>query len=407
MPGRGAGAGKLGWGLAAVGLLAGCAQVGPVLPPSAQLPRPVEDFRAVRRGPEVELLWTAPTRTSDGVALRGPVRYNLCVWPGSQAGVPAPAPPPATSQAVTPVLPQVPSPPPRPRGVAATPSGAVMPSCPRLLSLPDHSIRVAELGGGTLATLALYAVNASGAGAGWSNLARVPLTAVAPPPRLLTATPTAQGVELRWRPPEGGPANSVLLYRQSGTQPPDLLAELDPGASSYLDRSAAWGTPYSYWLRSAAGAGAATAESADSNQLQITPLDIFPPPVPQGLQAVADVSGVELSWQPVAAPGLAGYNLYRKDSFSATWIKRNTAVLATPVFHDPLPASAGTRFAVTAVGLNGRESAMSASAMAAGGGGGADLPAHRTQVSVRHLAVLLQFVVGDQNGNLAQRPLGF
>ena len=60
-------------------------------------------------------------------------------------------------------------------------------------------------------------------------------------------------------------------------------------------------------------------ESADSNLLQVTPKDIFPPAAPQGLQVMyvpADgetPAHIELSWSINGEPDLSGYNVYRGD----------------------------------------------------------------------------------------------
>jgi len=334
--------------------LVGCAQVGPLVPPSADLPRPPADFTALRQGSALELRWTPPAKTSDGANWPGPTSYHLCVWPGVQLGVPAP---PAPKPLPTP--PQIPSPPPPHAGADQTPSGLRLPTCPQWLVLdapPPLQLPVASLGLTTpFATLALYAVNRQGDGAGWSNPVTVPLTPVAPPPRLATATPTADGVALRWTPPQPPPA-AVKIYRNA-----TLVASVAGTATSYLDSTAAWDQPYQYFLRSAAGTGDAAVESQPSNVLQVTPVDVFAPPAPTGLEAVAAPGGdaVDLSWNEDAARDLAGYNLYRQIG-GGGWEKRNSAPLPTPVFHDSLPPGPGPlRYAVTALDRHGNESPRS------------------------------------------------
>src|SRR4051794_11002734 len=46
--------------------LVGCASPGAPQPPSLQLPRPVQDLAATRKGDNVLLTWTPPTQTTDG-----------------------------------------------------------------------------------------------------------------------------------------------------------------------------------------------------------------------------------------------------------------------------------------------------------------------------------------------------
>src|SRR5437868_7893426 len=57
-------------------LLSGCAQTGPPLPPSLELPKPPSDLHATRKGDKVTLTWTEPTRTTDRQSVRylGPTR---------------------------------------------------------------------------------------------------------------------------------------------------------------------------------------------------------------------------------------------------------------------------------------------------------------------------------------------
>lgn len=341
-----------------------CAQIGTVLPPSTHLPRPITDLQVQRDGPQVRLRWTAPAVSSDGVRWHGPIQYNLCAWPGLQAGSPAPArnsPQNAGPQIAEPpaVAPQVPSPARRDLAADQTPGGAIMPPCPRLLHLSGNTVPIAALGPDTMATLALYAVNADGRGAGWSNLAPVTLTPVAPPPTLLTATPTPDGIDLRWQLPRNATAfEAIDLYRQLDVEAPVRLATLPPTSVSFTDSTTAWNQHYRYWLRSAAGTGPTRVESLNSNSLEVTPADVFPPPVPTGLQVVAGVNGVDLSWNPVSARNLAGYNVYRRAA-GGLWQKRNVALLPTPVFHDPEPPAPGSEFAVTSVSDTGHESSHS------------------------------------------------
>ncbi|MGH9394023.1 MAG: hypothetical protein ACRD1E_07620, partial [Terriglobales bacterium] len=327
-------------------LWAGCAQLGPLTPPSAHLPRPPADFTAVRQGPQIELRWTPPSSSSDGVAWQGALSYRLCAWPGIERGSPAPPPP-----AALPTPPQIPSPPPKHAGAAETPAGISLPPCPHWIAVsagPPAALPLAELGAtDAFATLAIYALNAQGEGAGWSNQAVVALTPVLPAPHLDTATPTAEGVVLTWQ-PQLPAAGQVHLYRDGS-----LLASIAAKAGSYLDATAAWDQHYRYWLRSAAGGGSAAVESMDSNVLQVTPVDVFPPPAPTGLEAIAmpgATAAVELSWNAVTSPDRAGYNLYRQQG-DGPWQELNPAPLPTPVFHDQLTsgtAFAAVRYRVTA-----------------------------------------------------------
>jgi hypothetical protein len=56
--------------------LVGCGVPGVPEPPSLELPQPVTDLRAVRKGDSVYLVWTTPSETTDRLPVRhfGPTR---------------------------------------------------------------------------------------------------------------------------------------------------------------------------------------------------------------------------------------------------------------------------------------------------------------------------------------------
>src|SRR5271157_4259803 len=80
-------------------LLAGCAQNGPPLPPSLELPRPPSDLRASRKGNRVTLNWSEPTLTTDRQSVRyiGPtlvclsLEYEITECGSPAAMLPAPS----------------------------------------------------------------------------------------------------------------------------------------------------------------------------------------------------------------------------------------------------------------------------------------------------------------------------
>src|SRR6202022_1518234 len=63
-------------GLAITSILVGCGPPGIPLPPSLNLPTPVADLRAVRKGDKVYLAWTLPRETTDRTSIRhlGPTK---------------------------------------------------------------------------------------------------------------------------------------------------------------------------------------------------------------------------------------------------------------------------------------------------------------------------------------------
>ena len=58
--------------------LASCGMPGAPLPPSLNLPVPVNDLSAVRTGDQVALTWTMPAKTTDKVLLKGNITVRVC-----------------------------------------------------------------------------------------------------------------------------------------------------------------------------------------------------------------------------------------------------------------------------------------------------------------------------------------
>ncbi len=96
-------------------------------------------------------------------------------------------------------------------------------------------------------------------------------------------------------------------------------------------------------------------------------LDIFPPAIPTGLAAVATAgdagmeTSIDLSWQPVTDPDLAGYAVYRSESGGA-WRRISPAQpIVPPAYHDAQVQPGHTySYAVSAIDQGGHESARSA-----------------------------------------------
>ena len=57
---------------------AGCASPGQPRPPSLDLPETVQDLTAKRIGDEVQLHWTTPEKTTDRIAVKGPMTASIC-----------------------------------------------------------------------------------------------------------------------------------------------------------------------------------------------------------------------------------------------------------------------------------------------------------------------------------------
>jgi len=165
-------------------LLAGCAQMGPPLPPSLELPKPPTDLRASRKGNRVTLNWSEPTLTTDRQSVRyiGPTlvcrssESEITECGNPVATLPPPPAAPQKSVSACPAAQKSSSPRPAPQTYTDTLSSTMQQQDP-----------AAEV------TYAVEVLNRNARGAGLSNRVHVPAVLTLPPPsdkrRRITGSP--------------------------------------------------------------------------------------------------------------------------------------------------------------------------------------------------------------------------
>lgn len=339
--------------------LAGCGQPGAPLPPSLNLPRPVEDLTASRRGNKVELEWTMPRKNTD----RTNIKYNPTMYLCRHLGTALMA----KCDIVAEIAPPTPKPAVQQKGHGAPGDVHIhyADTLPVALTLEHPAGFV---------TYAIEAVNSLGRSAGLSNQVAVPLVPVIPAPDKLTAQISAEGVRISWsgpepaKPPTGVTYRYRIMRRPVGAPAYIVLDDLDPSApGSYLDKTFAWEQKYEYRITTVGEISEegriAAVEGEDSPPVEIFTRDIYPPAQPVGLQAVFSSVGqkpfIDLAWAPNLESDLAGYNVYR-------WLKSekpeklNPQLVLTPSYRDEKVEPGHTYFyAVSAVDLRGNESPLS------------------------------------------------
>jgi hypothetical protein len=337
--------------LAAV-LMTGCGSPGVPLPPSLELARPVSDLRAVRKGDQVTLTWTVPTRTTDGHNIRHLGATQIC-----------------------------------------RSTGSVLQTCAAPIAEVAFQKTRAEEGGKLLASYTdqlspgleyasptsyfAYAVtvaNSYGRNAGLSNRAQVPAAPTLAAPTDFQAELTAEGVRLTWKPISAPPVNgvrfAVRVHRHDSTSNADSIAGEVPltadGTAAFLDRNFEWEKTYAYRANVVTFAGeesgAVSVEGDDTASITIVAHDLFPPAQPAGLQAVFSGPGqkpfIDLVWTPNIESDVAGYNVYRRDSGGP--LKLNSELVKAPAFRDEALSPGHTyTYSVSAVDLRGNESPKS------------------------------------------------
>jgi hypothetical protein len=383
-------------------ILVGCAQTGPPLPPSLELPKPPSDLRAIRKGNTVTLTWSEPALTTDHQSVRYLGPTLICRSPETEmtacANQVAILPPPAT----VPQKPnkksqqQKPTPPPLQTSTDTLPASAESDN-------PD-----AEL------TYAVEVLNRNARGAGLSNRVHVPAITILPSPADLSATLNDDGVDLTWTSAAAPPVRQGVeyryrIYRRNESQSNEsageksaskkqknkdtIAAEIpvgSAGAAHFLD-PIEWEKTYQYRITAVTiitkPESQIQLEGDDSTPLEIVAHDIFPPAIPAGLQAVYSGEGqksyIDLIWAPVPSADLAGYNIYRSEANTETNssagktseektsegksnekssapIKLNAELVKTPSYRDTSVTPGKTYiYAVSAVDVRNNESKKS------------------------------------------------
>jgi hypothetical protein len=340
-------------------LLASCAQTGPPLPPSLELPKPPTDLRASRKGNRVTLSWSEPTLTTDRQSVRylGPTLVCRSLEPeittcgNIAAMLPAPS--------------SLPAAPPK-SGLPRPAPETYTDTLPPAMQQQDPSVEV---------TYAVEALNRNARGAGLSNRVHVPAVVTLPPPGDLAAELTGDGVVLNWT--SAGELQSPAvqhryrIYRRDESSGKDAIAGEVPlgesGPAHFTDSTFEWEKTYLYRVAAVSIVrrpdSEVQVEGDDTPSVRVIAHDVFPPSVPAGLQAAYSGEGqkpfIDLIWAPVTNADLAGYNVYRSDG-SGPAVKLNPELVKSSSYRDSAVASGKTyTYSVSAVDVRGNESQRS------------------------------------------------
>jgi len=355
-------------------LSGGCAAPGEPMERRRPVPEAVTDLTAAQAGNDVILTFTLPKTTVEHRPLKQALEVNIYRDF---------APANATSK----VPPAIPS---NPTLLATIPSGMMDKYAKEGHFRFADSLKAEDFSGhgGSEAVYVVRTRASRKAESLNSNAATLRIYPALEPIADVKAEVTHSGVVLAWTAPQktiAGPAPEIAHY--------DIYrAEIEPGAAeanattaaetktplvkigeseaaNFRDRQAEFERTYIYSVRSTAKYPDEMLESRDSNLVRVTPKDIFPPAIPQGLVVVlvpaagTTPAHVELSWAINSEPDIAGYNVYRSELEGVPGTRLNSELLLTPAFRD-MNAVPGRRYfyTATAVDRSGNESLASAPA---------------------------------------------
>lgn len=342
--------------------LLGCGMPGAPQPPSLELPEKVSDLTATRTGDQVTLTWTMPKRDTSDESLKGDVTAIICRREGAGSCV----------EIAT---------------VAFAPgdSGRFAEMLPPILAHGDPR------------PLSYFVdlPNRRGRSAGTSNEATVLAGRAPDEVNGFMAEVRKDGVALRWTPGPAEPYPTLVRLERSLVSTPAakptqglLAAPAEPTKQNLivpsggtrgaaLDKDIQFGETYEYRAqritRLTVSGKDLDLDGPLSAPVRIDVKDVFPPAVPIGLAAVAirgengSPAAIDLSWQPVSDSDLAGYIVYRRVAATETqsageWLRVSPGQpVVGPGFHDAtVEAGRSYEYAISSIGLNGRESEKSA-----------------------------------------------
>lgn len=351
--------------LVAATALSGCGAPAAPQPPTLNLPLPVRTLNADRVGDLVRVSFAVPEKTTDRLPIHGTITARICRSLGDAPCQPVTTMPLNTQQKIATIEDRLPA------DLAQGP--------PRLLTY-----RVAVLNrAGNAAADSPPAFAAAGA---------APLSVTG-----LAVTPRREGIVLRWQAtdPPAGSTGWVDFHRTRTSAKPITVQAKTPGspasedpAEQFLEVAENADTPGEPKQRGIALDATAhvgntyryTAQRVEQVTLEKHTLklagppdavvaidyrDIFPPQVPTGLVSAVDTPShaIDLSWNPISDPGLAGYIVYRRTASGGApqRVIPPGKPITAPAWRDTniLPGQRYS-YSVSAVDGSGNESARSA-----------------------------------------------
>ena len=339
--------------------------MGSHVPPSLELPKIVNDLKAVRKGDKIYLRWTLPTKTTDGETVEHLGKTRICRnlnEASAQCEIVGEVQTPQPSQIVP-----------------STTKPSTANEANYVDTLPEDSQQDPK----KILSYSVSVENDSGRSAGLSNRVQIPAAQTLSAPTDFKAQATADGIVLNWTavtPPPDFHGSYRIYRQQEGTATNVVAGELpmDPASIQFVDHGLEWGKIYSYHITvvtEVAGgmhpcgnppkdcASVFLVEGEDSPMAKVFANDVFPPAIPTGLQAVYSGEGqkpfIDLLWAPDTEGDLAGYNVYRRED-GGTATKLNSEPVKTSAYRDS-EVQPGKRYfyLVTAIDVRGNESARS------------------------------------------------
>ncbi len=340
-----------------IGVLApaGCGKRRPPQPPVERVQQRTELLSGAQQGNEVILSWPAPQRNAPDESVQSIRRidvYRLAEKPGAPLAL--------TEQEFA---------------ARSTLVGSVTYEQIRIAGdTLTYRDKLELAGEPTRLRYALRYVNASGQRAAFSNFLSIePAARIAQAPALSSSPKIAEdAITISWQPPaaniDGSTPVNLLgynVYRMDESQNEPNQVPINAALVSgteYADKNFQFGNNYRYIVRAVSlGTGGAQVESLNSNSVEVSARDVFPPAPPERPSVAPDPSFGRLAifFAANKESDIAGYNIYRSTdpNLPKPWTKLNQSLLTRTTYQDERVESGKTYYYyIVAVDKTGNES---------------------------------------------------
>lgn len=177
-------------------------------------------------------------------------------------------------------------------------------------------------------------------------------------PKDLEVSPTPTGVVLTWTPLEDeSQIEGYAVYRRlaQSAEFTTPLTMVTSGDAEYDDRSARFGSQYVYAI-AAVKSRRPMVESLLSEERSLDYKDVFPPPQPTGLVALAEAGRVRLLWNAGRGRDTAGYLIFARRGDGEEIQLTETPIKATEFVHEDATSGATYVYTVRSVDNAGNQS---------------------------------------------------
>ncbi len=184
------------------------------------------------------------------------------------------------------------------------------------------------------------------------------------PPRNLKAELQEDKVVLRWesssedsKTPETRMAENYNIYRKEKSSTWKRLNSDPLSEKKFEDREIIFGRFYYYLVRTIRLVDSIERESEASEQIEVEIKDIFAPPSPKGVIAIAGEDRIVITWEPSPAPDVAGYLIRRRTEGETSFeLLTPEPIMVTSYEDRKVEKGRSYHYAITACDQAGNES---------------------------------------------------